>query len=579
MGSILFLRVKPQILTRKVMKRSNKFISIILGLVAVGTTTTSCEQFLTEESYGSTTDVFEEEAGIKALYYLSYQKLCNLYGGEWWPKMTEQGTDLFLRGNSQTNTGLADYSGLDANNGDVASLWNHCYKALANINMFLEQIDDTPFRDESEKEQIKDEIRVMRAMFLWVITETWGDSYLPMSTDKEEGLEARRSPKEDFYKEIISLLEGAISNGNIPDKRNDAADAGKIDMPTVKAFLARIYLYHQDFDKAIDMASQVIDNPSYGFKLSSSLTDLWADDKTNDEFIWTTNFSSDQSSSSGSSYWQWYAMNIDKIPGLKTELQWTGKGGCKAIPTTYYMSLFDKEADLRWRELHQTVWYYNDPADQFNFADNQKRVHVDTALVLYPETASDAQRDYASTRYNFYDINDMYNEDGTPKNRETFIGMSKFYDHTRPGDMSTFSDRSYPIIRLAELYLIRAEANIRKDNPNLTAAAEDIMTLREARCIRQNGTPEQNEAWRQAMTVTESDMNVDFIISERARELGGEWQRWLDLNRFDILVERVKLYNPDAAGNIDEHHKLRPIPQVQFDGMPDWTTLGQNPGY
>ena len=141
------------------MKRSNKFISIILGLAAVATATTGCEQFLTEESYGSTTDVFEEEAGIKSLYYLSYQKICNLYGGEWWPKMTEQGTDLFLRGNSQTNTGLADYSGLDANNGDVGSLWNHCYKALANINMFLEQIDDTPFRDESEKEQIKDEIK------------------------------------------------------------------------------------------------------------------------------------------------------------------------------------------------------------------------------------------------------------------------------------------------------------------------------------------------------------------------------------------------------------------------------------
>lgn len=38
--------------------------------------------------------------------------------------------------------------------------------------------------------------------------------------------------------------------------------------------------------------------------------------------------------------------------------------------------------------------------------------------------------------------------------------MTKFYDHTRPGNMSKLSDRSYPVIRLGELYLIRAEARI-----------------------------------------------------------------------------------------------------------------------
>ena len=40
-----------------------------------------------------------------------------------------------------------------------------------------------------------------------------------------------------------------------------------------------------------------------------------------------------------------------------------------------------------------------------------------------------------------------------------------------------------------------------------------------------------------------------------------------------------KQINPDAAGNIKDFHKVRPIPQTQFDGMPDWTTLGQNDGY
>lgn len=81
------------------------------------------------------------------------------------------------------------------------------------------------------------------------------------------------------------------------------------------------------------------------------------------------------------------------------------------------------------------------------------------------------------------------------------------------------------------------------------------------------------------MALSETDMTLDFILEERARELGGEWQRWLDLKRLGKLVEHVKMFNPDAADNIKEYHILRPIPQVQFDGMQDWTTLGQNEGY
>ena len=81
------------------------------------------------------------------------------------------------------------------------------------------------------------------------------------------------------------------------------------------------------------------------------------------------------------------------------------------------------------------------------------------------------------------------------------------------------------------------------------------------------------------MAVAEADMTLDFILDERARELFGEWQRRLDLKRFGKLVERVKAHNPDAKNNIRDHHVVRPIPQTQFDGMPDWRTLGQNEGY
>lgn len=536
-------------------------------MIALGISTSGCSDFLKEESYGSTTAIFGEENGIKALVYQSYTKINNLYGGGGqWPAFTEHGADLFLRGGNFTDMGVCDYYGLDATNGNVSWLWNHCYKALANINTFFETIDETPFANEEEKDQFKAEMKVMRSMFLWVITEMWGDTYLPRTTDEVEGMEARRSTRADFYKEIIGGLEEAIEM--MPDKRT--TEFGRIDMPSAKGFLARMYLYNDQFDEAMDMASQVIDG-GYGLELSASLKDLWDDSKRNKEFIWTTEFVEDESFKQSSYYWQHFAMFIDRFAGVKTECGWTGYGGCGAVPSLYYISLFNHEADLRWSDLHQWVWLYNDPSDDTSAFPNMQQLYADTALYLSIDPISAEEKARMATRYTAFDVNDLYDSKGVPTDRKTFIGMTKFNDNTRPGDMSTNSDRNYPVIRLAEMYLIRAEAKIRSTTkPDLKGAAQDIMAIRQ-RAIKSGHEKE--------MTVTEKDMTVDFILDERGRELAGEFQRRLDLKRLGKLVEHVKLYNPDAAANIKEYHQVCPIPQTQFDGMPDWTTLGQNEGY
>lgn len=406
----------------------------------------------------------------------------------------------------------------------------------------------------------------MRSMFLWIITETWGDTYLPRTTDVDEGMTASRSPRADFYKEIISGLEEAVKL--LPDRRT--SEYGRIDMPSAKAFLARMYLYNEQLDEAADMASQVIDG-SYGLELSSSLKDLWDDSKRNKEFIWTTEFVEDESFKQPSYYWQHFAMFIDRFAGVKTECGWTGYGGCGAVPTLYYISLFNHEADLRWSDLHQWVWLYNDPTDDTSAFPNMQTLYKDTALYLSIDPISAEEKVRMAKCYTAFDVNDLYDAKGIPTDRKTFIGMTKFDDQTRPGDMSTNSDRNYPVLRLAEMYLIRAEAKIRSTTKkDLQGAARDIMT------IRSRATKSGHE---KEMEVTEKDMTVDFILDERGRELAGEFQRWFDLKRLGKLVDHIKLYNPDAAGNIKDFHKVRPIPQTQFDGMPDWTTLGQNDGY
>jgi hypothetical protein len=144
--------------------------------------------------------------------------------------------------------------------------------------------------------------------------------------------------------------------------------------------------------------------------------------------------------------------------------------------------------------------------------------------------------------------------------------LNKWIDNTRPNRQHTQGQRDFYLMRLGEAYLLRAEARFQQGN--LQGAADDINVIRE------------RAAWpgmEEEMRITAGDVDLDFILDERARELDGEGQRWFDLTRTGTLVERVRAHNPEASPNIQDFHILRPIPLDQIDrtqgGYP------QNPGY
>ena len=91
------------------------------------------------------------------------------------------------------------------------------------------------------------------------------------------------------------------------------------------------------------------------------------------------------------------------------------------------------------------------------------------------------------------------------------------------------------------------------------------------------------------MMITPADVNIEFIMDERARELAGEYHRWFDLKRTGTLVERTRKYNRsikawfDAGinpfeGNNGELKILRPIPSVALQ-LNQAKDVQQNPGY
>src|SRR5678816_4062466 len=96
--------------------------------------------------------------------------------------------------------------------------------------------------------------------------------------------------------------------------------------------------------------------------------------------------------------------------------------------------------------------------------------------------------------------------------------------------------KDWYIMRLAETYLLKAEANMLKGD--LAAAAADINVVR---------------ARAQATPVTAGDVNMDLILDERARELYGEEFRLNTLMRTGKLVEYPVSYTHLRAHETPEH--------------------------
>ena len=81
------------------------------------------------------------------------------------------------------------------------------------------------------------------------------------------------------------------------------------------------------------------------------------------------------------------------------------------------------------------------------------------------------------------------------------------------------------------------------------------------------------------MVISASDITLDFILDERARELVGEQLRWFDLKRTGKLGAQISAHNPDAAKNFQSYHTVRPIPQDQIDAVTNKSEFTQNPNY
>ena len=143
---------------------------------------------------------------------------------------------------------------------------------------------------------------------------------------------------------------------------------------------------------------------------------------------------------------------------------------------------------------------------------------------------------------------------------------SDSYPAVALGSNRTMLFRDQYAIRLGESVLLRAEAKMRAGD-NAGAAADINLLRRRAQC---------------SYLVSASDVDVDLILDERARELVYEEHRWNTLLRMGgtVAVDRIKKYaywdNP--RNTLNKNFNLWPIPQNVIDSNKD-VPIAQNPGW
>ncbi|MFT2010927.1 RagB/SusD family nutrient uptake outer membrane protein [Pontibacter sp. 13R65] len=536
-----------------------KYIFRAIPILLAASLFASCEKQLEEYNPSGITaeSVYTTPAGIETAVNAAYTYQRELYGKLEGHGLLEVGTDIWTIAANAQEPQLATYQNLLSDQTWIRSkMWQQCYAAINLTNTALSYLN-TVGLPATRKAVLEGELRFLRAWYYWHLTETFGDTHFSLEPTKGIVTTANRTPAAQIYEQIF--IDLAFATENLPAT---TTNYGRVTKPAAEAFSARVYLTRGENLKAKEYAEKVIKN--YNFSLLPNYADLWSmSNLRNPEVLWAINHSTNLALNAGSNKAApLYGFQYKDMPGMMQDLA-NGRPDMRYMPTRFLLNLFNEETDARFAGSFKQVWYANNP-------DQTKRPAGmsigDTAIYIAKNTVSAAKRE--GKVYSIYDIEDIYAADGTPKDRFHYISLKKFDDPTRLSVNEDQSVRDVFLIRLAEMYLIAAEADMKLGN---TASAINYLNT-----IRKRAAEPGKES---EMEVTEAQLTLDFILDERAREFAGEQMRWFDLKRTGKLVERVKLHNPDAAPNIQSHHVLRPIPLTELNAVTNKNEFKQNPGY
>jgi hypothetical protein len=493
----------------------------------------------------------------------------------------------------------ANLNSVDANK--IGWYWNQEWVGIRLANTIVSRLPAATAINDSTKNVIKGKAYFYRAYDYYRLTNQFGDVPCPLKELTDVKTDYASVKREVILQRMKKDLDSAVLW--VPWK----ADRGDVNKGAIYHLLAKIDLAIGLFDDAIAAASAVINNGTYklmtarfgvdaGIATKNVIWDLHrpinksAAANTETLFLVTDGLGNPGAFAGGIQSMRQAAPGIS-IAGIRTpnggtgisplanieidNMQLYGRGIGRCRSTSYhYKEIWDDVNDLR-HDSTSGNWMYMENLRYSNPALKGVDPYYGQRLQLYSASGtllcSDTLRQwYPWPHYKIY-IPDIEN---TPMRG----GHTEWY-----------------VMRLAETYLIRAEAYVWKGD--MASAAADVNAVRtRAKCA----------------PYTAANMSIGTILDERARELYYEEGRKTELTRIAFLFAKTgKPYNGKvysltnfSASNfmvdrileknvfyrtnfvtihqdmfkISQFHVLWPIPQSAISGNTDGR-INQNIGY
>lgn len=537
----------------------------------------SCSDSLLEEdppnvifSAGLYSDVEGFEAGINGLNSLMrYEREGLNASSSLLTDITMAGTDVLVANHS--GNGLSSISrNWTASNIPTSGYYENVflwfYQIVNSANEIIwnaEQREDINWasngKPAAENENyILAEARFARAFAYRHLSYLWGD--VPLTLEPSSGGVIRtdweRTPVQQVREQVIADL--LFAEQYIPE------EAGLIGRPTkgaVQHYLAEMYLAMGQSDKALEWANKVVNNPAYALiterygaytdQPGVAFMDMFKDGNTNreegnTEALWVFQF---KKNTLGGGVHPIMAMHhLSRYRSGSLDLTVTrergGYGNGRISLTKWALDNFDDPNDDRFSEYAiRKFFILKDEVANAPFAADplpEGMSYGDTIFLDWTEDITDERNGVEEWPF------------------------SRKYDWGDPIDpvsnRQSFYDQVY--LRAADTYLLKAEAEFNLGD--LEAAAATINHLRRRAHARE---------------ITAADIDIDFILDERARELMVEGPRRYSLLRTGRWAERTQMYNHRGSETIDPSRDiLLPIPQSVIDANLT-QRMEQNPGF
>ncbi|MEK6547586.1 MAG: RagB/SusD family nutrient uptake outer membrane protein [Bacteroidota bacterium] len=533
--------------------------------------TASCSDLLKETVVSSiSNDYIATTPGFIAASNAAYTPLRSFYATERGLSMSEYGTDIYSAGADGSFKGFHFYdSQLTSSVSILAELWDETYRGINTVNAVIDRAPAVTGISDAVKAQRVGEMKYLRAHYYFILVQQFGPLDLRTKETTGPTKAATRATEQAVYKQIEADLLAAIP---VLENKKASSDYGRATKAAAENLLAKVYLTRasskfaeaSDYANAANLCNNVINN--YGFKLLPDFEQVFDQaNQLHDEVIFSVQYTNDPLTNGvvdnqGNKLHLYFGMQYDVQPGMQRDVL-NDRPFKRLKPTPYLLNTVfaDRVNDTRYKKTFKDTWLSNKPGTYNTTFDGSKATVTykagDTTIYIPGYEMTMAQR--AAKKYQVL-VPSLYNY-------ALFPTLKKFFDPLRPDMTYEHGSRDYMVHRLADTYLMLAEAQFKLGKQTESVAAINAVRVRAAAA----GKAED-------MKVTAVDMNL--IMEERARELAGEQTRWMDLKRWGNLVERAKLYNVDAATNVADKHNVRPIPQKQVD-LSENGGFPQNSGY